>query len=238
MDWWANKETVYDDFLSDNIIKRLMSIPAIKEWFIKYINTDPLYRPGPDVILGYDIVKKLSFTQISYLSSLFETIKDFPVYKANQIPIFNQSQKSKIKTDMIKISVSAIKAGMVIALPYKRYLQSEIMTDNGRVITNTNYDDLFVFGVKSIKHHWEKEYQFIIESYTCYEEFCYGTNERKIIINEGNDHIITLGLDKDKDKVYMRDTLYDYSTCSDQSGPSTTYTSFDVFFVLSPEKYI
>ena len=236
MDWWNNRKSVYNEFLNDDMIKKLISYPTIKEWIIEYINTDPLYRPGPDVILGYDIVKKLSFSQISYLSSLFENIKDFPVYEATQLPIFKQSQKSRIKTDMVNISVSAIKAGMVIALPYKRYLQSEIITNNGRVITNTNYDDLFVFGIKSISHYSEKEYEFIIESYTCYEEFCYGTNERKIIIKEGNDHIITLGLDKDK--VYMRNTLEDLSSCSDQSGPSTTYTSFDVFFVPFPEKYL
>lgn len=239
MDWWINKPSVlalaYDKFFNDDMIIDLMKYPVIDNWIQEYLCTDPYYRSNTTFMIDYEIVRKLSLFEISHLALLFNNIKDLPAITEKEIPIFRTSQKSKIKLDMVKINSSDIKAGMVIALPYKRYLQSEIMTDHGIDVRTNKYDDLFIFGIKRISHLGEKEYYCNIESYTCYEEFCYSTKERKIIIEAGHNTQINIGFNNEH--VYIRNTLEDSSTCCDQAGPITTYTSFDIYHVSSPEKY-
>ena len=216
MNWWKKKQT--NSELND-IAK--LTIDDIANMLM--MSTNPYLQNDPIKHINYDKIVNL--------------IQD-KNKKQQQIPIFSYSIRTKILNQMIKISHSDVKPGMVIALSYDRYLQSEQMTDSGIKKNYTSYRDIFVFGVISIEKWGIHGYSLTVETYAPYEESC--GNDRKILVEEG---IITnlkysFREDKDKDQYILAKTLYNASDYCDQVGPCTTYINFDIFNIPSPEQYI
>jgi hypothetical protein len=240
---WRTKPSLYDEFNNNILIKELRRHSDMNNYINQYISSDPKTR---EVILDqsapiFYIYKILSLSQMFELSTLFDKIKNYPTPKeSNKIPIFTESIKTKIRNSMRKICVSEIKDGMVLCMPYNRIIYNDIITEQGRIMTHSIYQDVFIFGIKNKIPCIIPCLPILeIETYTCYEE--YNNHERRIIYAAGIDTKIEYshGGWNHMGAIAFKGTLCTHNDqwCKD-TGECINIITYDLYHVPNPEQYI